>query len=164
MDREVIATGITVDEAIEAACEKLGAPRESVDIEVLEMPKKKFFGLKTVPAKVKAVLQSEYANKFIPKEPKKTENKPKEQPQKRSVQEIKDEKPAVKQEKTENPAEKISVEQKKEKPKQKAFQPQQKKEPPKKEAAKEDLSAEVSEKEEPAKPEAKDIDPKVLEL
>ena len=91
MDREVIATGITVDEAIEAACEKLGAPRESVDIEVLEMPKKKFFGLKTVPAKVKAVLQSEYANKFIPKEPKKTENKPKEQPQKRSVQEIKDE-------------------------------------------------------------------------
>ena len=67
MDREVIATGITVDEAIEAACEKLGAPRESVDIEVLEMPKKKFFGLKTVPAKVKAVLQSEYANKFIPK-------------------------------------------------------------------------------------------------
>ena len=164
MDREVIATGITVDEAIEAACEKLGAPRESVDIEVLEMPKKKFFGLKTVPAKVKAVLQSEYANKFIPKEPKKTENKPKEQPQKRSVQEIKDEKPAVKQEKTENPAEKISVEQKKEKPKQKAFQPQQKKEPPKKEAAKEDLSAEASEKEEPAKPEAKDIDPKVLEL
>ena len=117
MDREVIATGITVDEAIEAACEKLGAPRESVDIEVLEMPKKKFFGLKTVPAKVKAVLQSEYANKFIPKEPKKTENKPKEQPQKRSVQEVKDEKPAVKQEKTENPAEKISVEQKKEKPK-----------------------------------------------
>ena len=57
MNREVIATGITVDEAIEAACEKLGAPRESVDIEVLEMPKKKFFGLKTVPAKVKAVLQ-----------------------------------------------------------------------------------------------------------
>ena len=66
MNREVIATGITVDEAIEAACEKLGAPRESVDIEVLEMPKKKFFGLKTVPAKVKAVLQSEYADKFIP--------------------------------------------------------------------------------------------------
>ena len=59
MDREVIATGLTVDEAIAAACEKLGAPRENVDIEVLEMPKKKFFGLKTVPKKIKEVQQDE---------------------------------------------------------------------------------------------------------
>lgn len=167
MDREVIATGLTVDEAIAAACEKLGAPRENVDIEVLEMPKKKFFGLKTVPAKVKAVLQDEYANKFLPKEPKKTEKKQKEQPkeqqQKRLAPEAKAEKPAVKQEKAEKPAEKAPVEQKK--APQKQQKPQQKKEQPKKEAAKEaPVPAEPSEKEEPAKQEIKELEPAVLEL
>lgn len=167
MDREVIATGLTVDEAIAAACEKLGAPRENVDIEVLEMPKKKFFGLKTVPAKVKAVLQDEYANKFLPKEPKKTEKKQKEQPkeqqQKRPAPEAKAEKPAVKQEKAEKPAEKAPVEQKK--APQKQQKPQQKKEQPKKEAAKEaPVPAEPSEKEEPAKQEIKELEPAVLEL
>ena len=168
MDREVIATGLTVDEAIEAACEKLGAPRESVDIEVLEMPKKKFFGLKTVPAKVKAVLQDEYANKFMPKEPKKTERKPKEQPQKRPAPEAKPaEKPAVKQEKpAEKPAEKAPEQKKPQQPKQKPQQkPQQKKEQPKKEQVKEaPAAAEPVEAEEPAKQESKEIEPAVLEL
>ena len=168
MDREVIATGLTVDEAIEAACEKLGAPRESVDIEVLEMPKKKFFGLKTVPAKVKAVLQDEYANKFMPKEPKKTERKPKEQPQKRPAPEAKPaEKPAVKQEKpAEKPAEKAPEQKKPQQPKQKPQQkPQQKKEQPKKEQVKEaPAAAEPVEAEEPAKQEYKEIEPAVLEL
>lgn len=164
MDREVIATGLTVDEAIEAACEKLGAPRESVDIEVLEMPKKKFFGLKTVPAKVKAVLQDEYANKFLPKEPKKTERKPKEQPQKRAPEA----KPVEKQEKpAEKPAEKAPEQKKPQQPKQPKPQqkPQQKKEQPKKEQVKEaPAAAEPVEAEEPAKQEFKEIEPAVLEL
>ena len=39
MDREIIATGLTVDEALDAACEKLGVSRDDVTYEVLEMPK-----------------------------------------------------------------------------------------------------------------------------
>ena len=78
MDKDVIATGKTVDEAIEAACAKMGAPREYVDIEILELPKKKFLGLKTVPAKVKVTLQEEYENKFASPEKKPAAKKPKE--------------------------------------------------------------------------------------
>lgn len=161
MDREIIATGLTVDEALDAACEKLGVLRDDVTYEVLEMPKKKFFGLKTVPAKVKVVLQEEYLNKFAPKEQKKPERKPKEQPQKRPAPEAKPaEKPAVKQEKAEKPAEK-APEQKK--PQQQ--KPQQKKEQPKNEPVKEAAPAELpAEKEEPEKQEYKEIDPAVLEL
>ncbi len=161
MDREIIATGLTVDEALDAACEKLGVSRDDVTYEVLEMPKKKFFGLKTVPAKVKVVLQEEYLNKFAPKEQKKPERKPKEQPQKRPAPEAK---PAEKQErpveKQERPAEK-APEQKK--PQQQ--KPQQKKEQPKNEPVKEAAPAELpAEKEEPEKQEYKEIDPAVLEL
>lgn len=161
MDREIIATGLTVDEALDAACEKLGVSRDDVTYEVLEMPKKKFFGLKTIPAKVKVVLQEEYLNKFAPKEQKKPERKPKEQPQKRPAPEAKPaEKPAVKQEKAEKPAEK-APEQKKPQPQK----PQQKKEQPKKEPVMEAAPAELpAEKEEPAKQEYKEIDPAVLEL
>ena len=150
MDREIIAAGLTVDEALDAACEKLGVSRDDVTYEVLEMPKKKFFGLKTIPAKVKVVLQEEYLNKFAPKEQKKPERKPKEQPQKRPAPEAK---PAEKQER---PAEK-APEQKK--PQQQ--KPQQKKEQPKNEPVKE---AAPAEKEEPEKQEYKEIDPAVLEL
>lgn len=154
MDREIIATGLTVDEALDAACEKLGVSRDDVTYEVLEMPKKKFFGLKTIPAKVKVVLQEEYLNKFAPKEQKKPERKPKEQPQKRPAPEAK---PAEKQER---PAEK-APEQKKPQPQK----PQQKKEQPKKEPVREAAPAELpTEKEEPAKQEYKEIDPAVLEL
>ena len=154
MDREIIATGLTVDEALDAACEKLGVSRDDVTYEVLEMPKKKFFGLKTIPAKVKVVLQEEYLNKFAPKEQKKPERKPKEQPQKRPAPEAK---PAEKQER---PAEK-APEQKKPQPQK----PQQKKEQPKKEPVMEAAPAELpAEKEEPAKQEYKEIDPAVLEL
>ena len=154
MDREIIATGLTVDEALDAACEKLGVSRDDVTYEVLEMPKKKFFGLKTIPAKVKVVLQEEYLNKFAPKEQKKPERKPKEQPQKRPAPEAK---PAEKQER---PAEK-APEQKKPQPQK----PQQKKEQPKNEPVKEAAPAELpAEKEEPAKQEYKEIDPAVLEL
>lgn len=161
MDREIIATGLTVDEALDAACEKLGVSRDDVTYEVLEMPKKKFFGLKTIPAKVKVVLQEEYLNKFAPKEQKKPERKPKEQPQKRPAPEAK---PAEKQErpveKQERPAEK-APEQKKPQPQK----PQQKKEQPKNEPVKEAAPAELpAEKEEPAKQEYKEIDPAVLEL
>ena len=166
MDREIIATGLTVDEALDAACEKLGVSRDDVTYEVLEMPKKKFFGLKTVPAKVKVVLQEEYLNKFAPKEQKKPERKQKEQPQKRPAPEAKPaEKPAVKQEKAEKPAEKAPEQKKPQQQKPQQQKPQQKKEQPKNEPVKEAAPAELpAEKEEPEKQEYKEIDPAVLEL
>lgn len=78
MNIEAVGTGKTVDEAIDAACSEIGMPRENVDIEILELPKKKLFGLMSVQAKVKVTLQEEYVKKYIPKEqPKKApEEKP----------------------------------------------------------------------------------------
>lgn len=157
MDREVIATGKTWEEALDAACEKLGVSRENVDFEVLEMPKKKFFGLKTVPAKVKATVQEEYLNKFAPKEQKKVERKPKEQPQKPAFSSVKQEEPV---EKTEKPAEKAPADrQKKDKPKQQ--KPQQKKEQPK---AVKEAAPVVEKEEEPEAVEVKVIEQSVLDL
>lgn len=45
MNNEVVATGKTVEDAIESACEMLGADREKVDIEILELPSKRLLGL-----------------------------------------------------------------------------------------------------------------------
>ena len=73
MDRDVIATGKTIDEAIENGCAKLGVSADNVTYELIDLPKKKFFGLKTVPAKVKVTLTEEYANKFSAKEEPKAE-------------------------------------------------------------------------------------------
>lgn len=49
--REVIATGKTVEEAIENGCLELGLSRDEVSVEIIEMQVKKLF--KTIPAKVK---------------------------------------------------------------------------------------------------------------
>ena len=49
--QEIIATGNTVDEAVENACESLGLTRDDVTFEIIDMPQKKLFG--TSPAKVK---------------------------------------------------------------------------------------------------------------
>ena len=65
MEREFLATGKTVEEAIEAAYEKAGVDREYVTVEIIERPKKKFFGLKTVPATAKAVIDEDYWNKMF---------------------------------------------------------------------------------------------------
>lgn len=54
MKREVEATGKTVEEAINKACEMLGAERENVEVEILELPAKRLLGLLgAVNAKVK---------------------------------------------------------------------------------------------------------------
>ena len=58
MTKEIIETGKTVEEAIESGCEKLGLPREKVEFEILEMPKKGLLGLKTYPAKVRVYVQT----------------------------------------------------------------------------------------------------------
>ncbi|WP_262397743.1 RNA-binding cell elongation regulator Jag/EloR [Zongyangia hominis] len=53
MVREIEMTGRTVDEAVTLACESLGVERDDVEIEIIDLPKKGFFGLKNTPAKVK---------------------------------------------------------------------------------------------------------------
>lgn len=53
MIKEATATGRSVEEALEAACEMLGKAREEIEFEILEMPRKGFLGLSFIPAKVK---------------------------------------------------------------------------------------------------------------
>ncbi len=53
MEKFIIATGKTIDQAVANALEELGLERDSVSVEVLESPKSGFLGLGGHPAKVK---------------------------------------------------------------------------------------------------------------
>ena len=53
MRKETIETAKSVEAAIEAACLYLGCKREICEFEIIDLPKKSFFGLKSIPAKVK---------------------------------------------------------------------------------------------------------------
>lgn len=53
MIKEIIATGRTVDAAIDAGCEQLGLLRGEIDFEIIDMPHKGFLGLSQTPAKVR---------------------------------------------------------------------------------------------------------------
>ena len=53
MLQEIIETGKTVDSAIDSACEKMGCAREDCEFEIIDLPKKTFFGLKQITAKVR---------------------------------------------------------------------------------------------------------------
>lgn len=57
MLREETATGRTVDEAIENACNLMGIQREECNFEILELPKTGLFGFKKLPAKVKITFE-----------------------------------------------------------------------------------------------------------
>ena len=59
MIREEICTGKSIEEAIEAACAKLGVNQDdrNVSVEVLEMPVRKLF--RTIPAKAKVTVEME---------------------------------------------------------------------------------------------------------
>ena len=138
-------TGKTVEEAIEAAYEKAGVDREYVTVEIIERPKKKFFGLKTVPATAKAVIDEDYRDKMFAAKEKKAE--------------------APKKKKEHKPAEKPLKEQpkKQEKPK-KEQKPQQPKKPePKKEQKPAEVKPAEVKTEEAPKEEAKVLAPEVLE-
>lgn len=62
--KEIIATGKTVEQALEAACAELGVSSDEVNYEVLEVPVKKFF--KSIPAKVRVTYGEEEV--VVPKE------------------------------------------------------------------------------------------------
>ncbi len=57
MTREVIATGKDVSDAIDNGCAQLGVDREKAEFEIINLPKKAFFGLKTIPAKVRVYVE-----------------------------------------------------------------------------------------------------------
>ncbi len=144
MEREFLATGKTVEEAIEAAYEKAGVDREYVTVEIIERPKKKFFGLKTVPATAKAVIDEDYWNKMFGIKEKKAEA-----PKKKK--ELREQKP-----KTEKPVQEQPKKQEKPKKEQKPQQP--KKQEPKKEVKPVEVKTEEAPKEE-----VKVLAPEVLE-
>lgn len=55
--KEIITTGKTVDQAIEDACSQLNVSREEAEFEIIDLPKKGLFGLKTYPAKVRVFVK-----------------------------------------------------------------------------------------------------------
>lgn len=58
MKREAVAAGRTVEDAIQAACDQLGAERDRLQIEVLQLPSKRLLGLLGASeAKVRATLE-----------------------------------------------------------------------------------------------------------
>ena len=53
MLKEIIATGKTIEEAVEAGCRELGLSQEECTVEIIDKPKKSLFGKLKVEAKVK---------------------------------------------------------------------------------------------------------------
>lgn len=63
--KEIIATGKTVELAIEDACRQLNVSREKVEFEIIDLPKKGLFGLKTYPAKVRVFVKEDKAEMAV---------------------------------------------------------------------------------------------------
>ncbi len=57
MIKEIIQTGASVDAAIESGCLLLGVSRSEAEFEIISLPRKTLFGLKTIPAKVKVFVE-----------------------------------------------------------------------------------------------------------
>ena len=56
MNNEIIVTGKTVEDAVEAAVKELGVKSaQQIEYTVVEEPKKGLFGIGAVPAKISAV-------------------------------------------------------------------------------------------------------------
>ena len=53
--QEIVATGSTVDEAVDTACAQLGLSRDDVTYEIVEMPQKKLFGMSPARVLVKPI-------------------------------------------------------------------------------------------------------------
>lgn len=76
MMKEVIATGRTVDAAIDSGCAELGLERGDVDFEIISMPKKGFLGLSQIPAKVRVFVQVPDPKPALEQKPAPQEEKP----------------------------------------------------------------------------------------
>ena len=58
MEKSIITTGKTIDEAVEAALKQLGLTRDDVTYQVISLPKSGFFGIGAVPAKVQVTYEA----------------------------------------------------------------------------------------------------------
>lgn len=144
---EQIGYGASFEEAYEKAKELLAAPDEAeLHHEIIQEAKKKLFGLRTEPAKVKVWYEipdpkpERPAKKEAPAKPERGERPVKKEAAPVKKEQPKKEAPAKKEEPKEAPA-------KKEQPKKEA---PAKKEQPKKEQPKKDAKKEAAVKEEPA--------------
>lgn len=59
MPRSIVEEGKTIEEAVEVGLTKLKASKTDVDIEIIQAPAAKFFGLKTEPAQVRLTLREQ---------------------------------------------------------------------------------------------------------
>ena len=80
MEKSIITTGKTIDEAVEAALVQLGLTRDDVTYQVISLPKSGFFGIGSVPAKVQVTYE---APDLKPKAEKKAEVKEEIKPEKK---------------------------------------------------------------------------------
>ena len=58
MEKSIITTGKTIDDAVEAALQQLGLTRDDVTYQVISLPKSGFFGIGAVPAKVQVTYEA----------------------------------------------------------------------------------------------------------
>lgn len=110
MIKEIIATGVDANAAIESGALLLGLPREEVQFEIIDLPRKGgFLGLKKLPAKVRVWVElpdekparsEKPRRQEAPKKEQKSENKPAAPKAEKSAR---SEKPAPRAEKTEKP-------------------------------------------------------------
>lgn len=124
--KEIIKKARNVEEAIELACRELGAPRDQVEFEIIDLPKRGFFGLRNTPAKVRVYIEEpETVEPEIQAEPIRTREKKEDKPERPARQkpapkeEPRRSKPAQKQEKGQSDAKQPA-----EKPRNHAPQPQ----------------------------------------
>lgn len=110
MIKEIIATGVDANAAIESGALLLGLPREEVQFEIIDLPRKGgFLGLKKLPAKVRVWVElpdekparAEKTEKPRRQEAPKKEQKPAAPKAERSEKPARTEKPAPKAEKAE---------------------------------------------------------------
>ena len=64
LKKESVKSAKTIEEAIEKACQELGAKREEVSVEVLVIPKKGFLNIGSVKAKVRVTMEVGNVNKL----------------------------------------------------------------------------------------------------
>ena len=76
MEKSIITTGKTIDDAVEAALAQLGLTRDDVSYQVISLPKSGFFGIGAVPAKVQVTYEAPDLKPARTEEKKVEEKKP----------------------------------------------------------------------------------------
>ena len=75
MEKSIITTGKTIDDAVETALTQLGLSRDDVTYQVITLPKSGFFGIGAVPAKVQVTYEAPDLKPAVKAEEKKPEPK-----------------------------------------------------------------------------------------